>query len=278
MPTERSGDSKKHVEKSVLMTEPRVHPSAIVHPEAQLADDVRVGPWTVIGPDVSVGSGSIIESHVVVKGPTKIGRDNRIFQFSSVGEDTPDLKYKGEPTRLVIGDRNIIREGVTIHRGTIQDRSETTIGDDNLLMAYVHVGHDSVIGNNVILVNNTALAGHVHVDDWAILGGFTLVHQFCRIGAHCFTGMGSAIGKDVPAFVLVTGAPAVPRSINAEGLKRRGFSKEELSRLSSAFKLLYRRGHTLEEAIEALKGPAVGCEKVALLLRSLQASSRGIVR
>ena len=260
------------------MTEPRVHPSAIVHPEAQLADDVRVGPWTVIGPDVSVGSGSIIESHVVVKGPTKIGRDNRIFQFSSVGEDTPDLKYKGEPTRLVIGDRNIIREGVTIHRGTIQDRSETTIGDDNLLMAYVHVGHDSVIGNNVILVNNTALAGHVHVDDWAILGGFTLVHQFCRIGAHCFTGMGSAIGKDVPAFVLVTGAPAVPRSINAEGLKRRGFSKEELSRLSSAFKLLYRRGHTLEEAIEALKGPAVGCEKVALLLRSLQASSRGIVR
>jgi len=258
--------------------EPLIHPTAIVHPNAVLSDTVSVGPWTVIGDGVEIGSGTRIESHVVLKGPTKIGRDNRIYQFSSVGEDTPDLKYKGEDTRLVIGDRNIIREGVTIHRGTVQDRSETTIGDDNLLMAYVHVGHDSVIGNNVILVNNTALAGHVHVDDWAILGGFTLVHQFCRIGAHCFTGMGSAIGKDVPAFVLVTGAPAMPRSINSEGLKRRGFTSEETSRLSSAFKTIYRRGYTTDEAIDELAPLAQECDKVKMLVSSLQQSTRGIVR
>src|SRR5690606_37826242 len=176
---------------------------AIIHPNAKLAADAQVGPWTVIGPDVEIGEGSVIASHVVLKGPTTIGKNNRIYQFSSIGEDTPDLKYKGEPTRLVIGDNNVIREGVTIHRGTVQDRSETTIGDNNLLMAYVHVGHDSVIGNNCILVNNAALAGHVHIGDWAILSGFTLVHQFCKIGAHSFSGMGSAIGKDVPAYVMV---------------------------------------------------------------------------
>lgn len=260
------------------MTDPRIHPTAIIHPEANLADDVSVGPWSVIGEGVSIGAGTKVESHVIIKGPTHIGSQNHIYQFSSVGEDTPDLKYKGEKTRLIIGDRNIIREGVTIHRGTVQDRSETTIGNDNLLMAYVHVGHDSVIGNHVILVNNTALAGHVHIDDWAILGGFTLVHQFCRIGAHCFTGMGSAIGKDVPAFVLVTGAPAVPRNINAEGLKRRGFSREELSRLSNAFKTLYRRGHTTEEAIALLDESAGECDKVTTLLNSLKASQRGIIR
>ncbi len=255
-----------------------IHPSAIVDPSAELADDVAVGPWTYIGPKVKVDSGTRIESHVVIKGPTKIGKDNRIFQFSSIGEDTPDLKYAGEDTRLVIGDRNIIREGVTLHRGTVQDRSETTIGDDNLLMAYVHVGHDSVIGNHAILVNNAALAGHVTIGDWAILGGFTLVHQYCSIGAHSFTGMGSAIGKDVPAYVLVTGAPAVPRNINAEGLKRRGFSSEELKRLSKAFKTVYRRGYTLEEAIFRLESESTGCEKLRALVESLRSSTRGIVR
>ena len=181
---------------------------AIIHPSAKLASDVEVGPWSIIGPDVEIGAGTVIASHVIIKGPTVIGKHNRIYQFSSVGEDTPDLKYKGEPTRLVIGDNNIIREGVTIHRGTIQDRHETTIGHHNLLMAYVHIGHDSVIGNHCILVNNTALAGHVHIDDWAILSGFTLVHQFCKIGAHSFSGMGTAIGKDVPAYVMVNGSPA----------------------------------------------------------------------
>lgn len=180
-----------------------IDPRAIIDPSARLAADVQVGPWSIVGAEVEIGEGTVIGPHVVLKGPTKIGKHNRIYQFSSVGEDTPDLKYKGEPTRLVIGDHNVIREGVTIHRGTVQDRAETTIGDHNLIMAYAHIGHDSVIGNHCILVNNTALAGHVHVDDWAILSGYTLVHQYCRIGAHSFSGMGSAIGKDVPAYVTV---------------------------------------------------------------------------
>ena len=256
----------------------QIHPTAIVDAKAEIGQNVSIGPWTIIGEHVQIGDGTQIDSHVVVKGPTKIGQDNRIYQFSSIGEDTPDLKYNGEPTRLAIGDRNIIREGVTLHRGTIQDRSETTIGNDNLLMAYVHVGHDSIIGNHTILVNNAALAGHVVVDDWAILGGFTLVHQFCSIGAHSFTGMGSAIGKDVPAYVMVTGAPAAARNINMEGLKRRGFSREELSSLSNAFKTLYRRNLTVDEAISALENEFESNEKLSVFIDSLKGSKRGIVR
>jgi len=252
--------------------------SAIIHPDAKLASDVQVGPWTVIGPDVEIGEGCIIASHVVLKGPTKIGKHNRIYQFSTIGEDTPDLKYKGEPTRLVIGDNNVIREGVTIHRGTIQDRSETTIGNNNLLMAYVHVGHDSVIGNNCILVNNTALAGHVHIGDWAILSGFTLVHQFCKIGAHSFSGMGSAIGKDVPAYIMVNGSPAEAKNINVEGLRRRGFSKDEIALLSKAYKIIYRRGLTLDEALAELNPFVNDSPALQVLIDSLNASTRGIVR
>lgn len=255
-----------------------IDPRAIIDPSAELADNVSVGPWCVIGPNVKIGAGTVLEPHVIVKGPTVIGENNHIFQFSSIGEDTPDLKYAGEPTRLVIGDNNVIREGVTIHRGTVQDRSETTIGNNNLLMAYVHIGHDSVIGNHCILVNNAALAGHVHVADWAILGGFTLVHQFCHIGAHCFTGMGSAIGKDVPAYVMVTGNPAAAKSINTEGLRRRGFDKEQLATLNKAFKLLYRRGLTLDEALTELRELADSCAPVAVLIQSLETSTRGIVR
>lgn len=255
-----------------------IHPSAIIDPSARLSEGVAVGPWTYIGPHVEVGPGTRIDSHVVIKGPTKIGRDNRIMQFSSVGEDTPDLKYKGEPTRLVIGDRNIVREGVTIHRGTVQDRNETTIGNDNLIMAYVHIGHDSIVGNNVIMVNNASLAGHVKVGDWAILGGYTLVHQFCSIGAHAFTGMGCAIGKDVPAYVLVAGAPAEARNINIEGLKRRGFSKEDLKCLSNAFKTVYRRGLTVEEALTQLRSEPQAETCLAPLIQSLIDSPRGIVR
>lgn len=252
--------------------------SAIIHPSAKLAADVQVGPWTVIGPDVEIGEGSVIASHVVLKGPTTIGKHNHIYQFSSVGEDTPDLKYKGEPTRLVIGDHNIIREGVTIHRGTIQDRGETTIGDHNLLMAYVHVGHDSVIGNHCILVNNTALAGHVHVGDWAILSGFTLVHQFCKIGAHSFSGMGSAIGKDVPAYVMVNGSPAEAKNVNVEGLRRRGFTKDDISLLTKAYKTIYRRGLTLDEALAELNPLVAESAALKLLIDSLNSSTRGIVR
>lgn len=251
---------------------------AIIHPSAKLAADVQVGPWTYIGPDVEIGAGCVIASHVVIKGPTKIGNHNRIYQFSSIGEDTPDLKYKGEPTRLVIGDHNIIREGVTIHRGTVQDRYETTIGDHNLLMAYVHIGHDSVIGNHCILVNNSALAGHVHIGDWAILSGYTLVHQFCKIGAHSFSGMGSAIGKDVPAYVMVNGSPAEAKNINAEGLRRRGFSKEDIAILTKAYKIIYRRGYTLDEALVELAPLVAECPPLQVLVDSLNTSTRGIVR
>ncbi len=255
-----------------------IHPSAIIHPDARLAADVEVGPWTIIGPDVEIGAGSVIASHVVIKGPTRIGKQNRIYQFSSIGEDTPDLKYKGEPTRLVIGDHNTIREGVTIHRGTVQDRNETTIGDHNLLMAYVHVGHDSVIGNHCILVNNAALAGHVHIGDWAILSGFTLVHQFCKIGAHSFSGMGTAIGKDVPAYVMVNGSPAEAKNINTEGLRRRGFTKEDIAVLTKAYKTIYRRGLTLDEALTELDAQVSECAALQLLIDSLRSSERGIVR
>lgn len=255
-----------------------IDPRALVDPTAKLAEDVSVGPFSVIGPGVEIGPGTVVESHVVIKGPTRIGANNHIFQFSTVGDATPDLKYKGEDTRLVIGDNNVIREGVTIHRGTVQDRAETTIGNDNLLMAYVHVGHDSVIGNHCVLVNNSALAGHVHLGDWVILGGYTLVHQFCKIGAHAFTAMGSAIGKDVPAFVTVSGNPAEAKSINAEGLRRRGFSKEQIALVTKAFKLIYRRGLRLEEAIAAVSELSQSESALETLIASLRASERGIVR
>ncbi len=255
-----------------------IHPQAIVDPGAKLAEGVVVGPWTLIGPDVEIGPGCVIESHVVIKGPTRIGANNHIYQFASIGEATPDLKYNNEPTRLVIGDNNVIRESVTIHRGTIQDRSETTIGNHNLLMAYVHIGHDSVLGDHTILVNNTALAGHVHVGDWAILSGFTLVHQFCKIGPHSFAGMGTAIGKDVPAYVTVSGAPAEAKTINTEGLRRRGFSNDVLNQLRRAFKIVYRQGLTLDLAMQRLETMLRETPEVKLLIDSIRASERGIVR
>lgn len=251
---------------------------AIIDPSAVLADDVEVGPWTIIGPNVEIGSGTVIASHVVIKGPTKIGSNNKIYQFSTIGEDTPDLKYAGEATRLVIGDNNIIREGVTIHRGTVQDRSETTIGSDNLIMAYVHIGHDSVIGSHCIFVNNAALAGHVHVGDWSILSGYTLVHQFCHLGAHCFTGMGCGIGKDVPAYVMVTGSPAAAKSINVEGLKRRGYSAEAINALRKAYKIVYRQGLTLDDALVQLREMRNEYTELDALIVSLETSKRGIVR
>jgi UDP-N-acetylglucosamine acyltransferase len=255
-----------------------IDPRAIIDPSARLADDVVVGPWSIIGPDVEIGEGSVLGPNVIIKGPTRIGKHNRVYQFSSLGEDTPDRKYKGEPTRLVIGDHNIIREGVTMHRGTIQDRDETTVGDHNLIMAYAHIGHDSVIGNHCILVNNTALAGHVHIGDWAILSGYTLVHQFCHIGAHSFAGMGSAIGKDVPAYVTVSGNPAEARSMNFEGLRRRGFSAESIQALRRAYKTVYRQGLTIEEALAELAEPSLQFPEVAVFRDSIQASNRGITR
>ena len=255
-----------------------IHPTAIIDSKAILGADVSVGPWTTIGPNVDIGAGCIIHSHVVLKGPTVMGINNEIFQFSSVGEDTPDLKYKGESTRLKIGDNNVIREGVTIHRGTVQDRGLTSIGNNNLIMAYAHIGHDSMVGNNTIIVNNTALAGHVDVDDYAILSGFTLVHQFCHIGAHAFTGMGSAIGKDIPAYVRVSGNPAAPHGINSEGLKRRGFSAAAVGNIRKAYKVLYRQGNTIDIALSQLEALAIETPEIQLLIDSVNASRRGIVR
>ena len=255
-----------------------IHETAIVDPDARLHDSVEVGPWTFIGSGVEIGEGTKIESHVVIKGPTKIGARNHIYQFSTVGEATPDLKYCDEPTQLHIGDDNVIRENVTIHRGTVQDRALTSVGHRNLIMAYVHIGHDSVVCNDTILVNNTALAGHVEIGDWAILSGYTLVHQFCKIGAHSFSGMGTSIGKDVPAFVTVAGSPAEAKTINAEGLRRRGFDNGEISELRRAFKILYRQGLTLDVALERLESMVDETPSVQTLIDSLKQSQRGIVR
>jgi UDP-N-acetylglucosamine acyltransferase len=254
-----------------------IHPSAVIDPSAKIADKVTIGPWTMIGADVEIGEGCEISSHVVIKGPTKIGAGNKIYQFSTIGDDTPDVKYKGEPTRLIIGDNNVIREGVTIHRGTIQDNSETIIGSNNLLMAYAHVGHDCVIGDNVIMVNNASVSGHVYVGDWAILSGYALVHQYVHIGPHCFIGPAAFVYHDVPAFITAFGSPAEPRTINREGLKRRGYSAEQISLANQAYKLLYRRGLKLDEAIKAIT--KLGDDPAIMqFLNSIEKSTRGIIR
>jgi len=255
-----------------------IHPQAIVDPSARLADDVEVGPWTIIGADVEIDAGTVIGPHVVINGPTRIGRNNRIFQFASVGEECQDKKYKGEPTRLVIGDNNIIREGCTIHRGTIQDQGLTRLGSHNLLMAYTHVAHDCVVGDHVILANNAALAGHVHVGDHTILGGFTAVHQFCHIGAHVMCGAGSVVLKDIPAFVMANGNSAKPHGINAEGLRRRGFDAEQIRAIRQGYKILYRQNLILADALQALHELAVQVPVIQLLIDSLVVSERGIIR
>lgn len=255
-----------------------IHPAAIVETGAKIDPSASIGPWSYIGAGVEIGPETTVESHVVIKGPTRIGARNHIYQFSSVGEATPDLKYRNEPTELHIGDDNVIRENVTIHRGTVQDQGLTQIGCRNLIMAYVHIGHDSVVGNDTILVNNVALAGHVVVGDWAILSGYTLVHQFCKIGEHSFSGMGTAIGKDVPAYVTVAGSPAEAKTINAEGLRRRGFDQHTIVELRRAYKIIYRQGLTLDAAIARLETMVVETPQVGPLLESLRSSERGIVR
>lgn len=251
---------------------------ADIDARAKIADDVEIGPWTLIGPDVVIESGTQIASHVVIKGPTHIGRNNRIFQFATVGDECQDKKYQGEPTRLEIGDNNVIREGCTLHRGTVQDRGVTTIGSHNLLMAYVHVAHDCMVGNNTIIANNAALAGHVSVGDYAILGGFTAVHQFCQIGAHVMCGAGSVVLQDVPAYVMANGNTVEPRGINAEGLKRRGYSPEAIQAIKKAYKIIFRQGLKAEEAVEQLMTMVTDFPEVQLLIDSLQQSSRGIIR
>ncbi|WP_461538111.1 acyl-ACP--UDP-N-acetylglucosamine O-acyltransferase [Spongorhabdus nitratireducens] len=254
-----------------------IDPRAIVDERAVIADDVQIGPWSFIGPDVEIGAGTVINSHVVIKGPTTIGRNNKIYQFASVGEDCQDLKYKGEPTRLEIGDGNTIREGCTIHRGTIQDNSLTRIGSNNLLMAYVHVAHDCMVGDNNIFANNTSLAGHVEVGNNVILGGYTGVHQFCKIGSYSMSAGNATIFKDVPAFVMAAGSPAEAQGMNFEGMRRRGYSRDLIRTLRTAYKIVYRQGLKLTEALEQLEQYA-DIPEVALYIESLKASTRGIIR
>ena len=255
----------------------KVHPAAIIEEGVKLGANVEVGPWTYIGQGVEIASGTIVHSHVVLKGLTRIGRNNRIFQFSSVGEDCQDKKFAGEPTRLEIGDNNIIRENCTIHRGTVQDEGLTRIGNDNLLMAYVHVAHDCIIGNNCIVANNATLAGHVTVGDGVILGGFTTIHQFCQIGSFSMSAAHTALFKDVPAFVMTSGNPAEAHGMNFEGMRRRGYSPELIRTLRQAYKTIYRKGLRTGEAIEQLEQLAT-IPEVQLLVDSLKVSTRGITR
>ncbi|MBK9130513.1 MAG: acyl-ACP--UDP-N-acetylglucosamine O-acyltransferase [Gammaproteobacteria bacterium] len=255
-----------------------IDPRAIVDPAARLADDVSVGPFSIIGPGVEIGAGTTIGPHAVVKGPTRIGRDNRIYPFASIGEDPQDKKYAGEPTRLEIGDGNLFREYVTVHRGTVQGGGVTRIGDRNWIMIGCHIAHDCVVGSDTIFSNNAALAGHVTVEDHAILGGYTLVHQFCAIGAHCFTAMGSVISKDVPPYVLVSGHMAKPYGLNVEGLKRRGFSAETIAELRRAYKLLYKSKLTLEQAVGEIRALARTTPEAGALVAFIEASTRGVIR
>jgi UDP-N-acetylglucosamine acyltransferase len=255
-----------------------IHASAIVSGAARIAENVDIGPYSVIGADVEIGTGTKIESHVVIKGPTTIGQHNHIFQFASIGDDPQDRKYGGERTELVIGDRNTIRECCTINRGTQQDKGVTRLGNDNWLMAYCHVAHDCVVGDHTIFANNASIAGHVSVADWAVLGGFTTAHQYCRIGPHALTSMFSYVSKDVPAYITASGRPAAPRGINAEGLKRRGFSAEQVQNIREAYRVLYRRGMKLEEALAVLTASAQTQPELELLLKSLRSSARGLIR
>ncbi|AIF98078.1 acyl-ACP--UDP-N-acetylglucosamine O-acyltransferase [Alteromonas australica] len=255
-----------------------IHPTAVISENANIGDNVTIGPFCVVDDNVTIGDGCILKSHVVVRGPTRIGKNNKFFQFSSIGEDCQDKKYAGEPTELVIGDDNEFREGVTVHRGTIQDNSITIIGSRCLLMANAHVAHDCVLGDDIILANNVAVAGHVHIDDFVIVGGAVGIHQFCKIGAHAFLGAGGIILRDVPPFVMVSGQKNIPQGINSEGLKRRGFDKADIMAIKRAYKTIYREGNTLEDAISKLSAQEDNVEGVTVMTAFLKTAERGIIR
>ncbi|MEN3293544.1 MAG: UDP-N-acetylglucosamine acyltransferase [Burkholderiales bacterium] len=260
----------------------RIHPTAIVDSNAELDDSVEVGAYSIIGPNVKIGARTRIGPHVVVEGHTTIGSDNHFFQFSSIGGAPQDKKYAGEATRLEIGDRNLIREFCTFNVGTVQDGGVTRLGNDNWIMAYVHIAHDCQVGNHTIFANNASLAGHVEVGDWVILGGFSGVHQFCKIGAHAMLGMNTSLTQDVPPFVILNGNPAAAHGINIEGLKRRGFNREQINSIRNAYKLIYKSGLTLDEAKAALAKAEADTPDSATHLRAmrefLDSSTRGIVR
>jgi UDP-N-acetylglucosamine acyltransferase len=255
-----------------------IDPHALVSPQARLAEDVSVGPFSIIGPDVQIGAGSIVGPHVVITGHTRIGAGNRFYQFASIGEAPQDLKYKGEPTRLEIGDRNIFRESCTINRGTAQGHGLTRIGSDNLFMAYSHVAHDCVVGDRAVFANCASLAGHVEVGDWVILGGLTAVHQFVKLGAHGFLAGGAIVLRDVPPYVMVSGNPAVPHGVNSEGLKRRGFTEEQIRSIREAYRTLYRSGLRLSEALGQLQPLAATRPEIRAFVDFINTSTRSLVR
>jgi UDP-N-acetylglucosamine acyltransferase len=251
---------------------------ALIHPDAKIGHDVEIGPWTSIGADVEIGDGCDIAPHVIIKGPTRIGAGNRIFQFSTVGEDPSDKKFRGESSRLEIGDHNVIREGCTIHRGTANGGGVTRIGSHNLFMPYAHIAHDCLIGSHTIFSNNASASGHAEVGDWAILGGYSGVAQFLKVGAHSFIGAFTYVNMDVPAYITVSGIPAAARNINATGLERRGFSKEAIEAIRKAYKVIYKKGFSLEEALQHLDSMAGNFPEISVLVASVRASTKGIVR
>lgn len=255
-----------------------IHPTAQIDPDARLSADVNVGAFTVIGPDVDIGEGTVIGSHCIITGPTRIGRNNRIHSHAALGGDPQDKKFHGERSELVIGDRNTIREFTTFSRGTEEGGGITRLGDDNWIMAYVHIAHDCQVGHNTILANNATLAGHVVIEDWVILGGFVGIHQFCKIGAHAFIGMGSLINADVPPFVLVADKYAKPRGINAEGLKRRGFDAERIASIKRAYRTLFISGKPMADAKQELSAGVSPSEDVRRMLEFIESSERGVLR
>ena len=255
-----------------------IDPKAVVSPKAQLASDVEVGPFSIIGPDVQIGAGTVVGPHAVIKGPTVIGEHNRIFQFASIGDEPQDKKYKGEPTRLEIGDHNVFREGCTVNRGTTHDKGVTRIGSDNLFMACSHVAHDCQVGNKTVFANGACLGGHVEIGDWVILGGLTAVHQFVKIGAHAFLAGGTIVQRDVPPYVMVAGNPAVPHVVNSEGLKRRGFTEQQIRNIREAYRILYRLDLKLADAMEKLRALGATQPEVRLFVDFVASSKRSIVR
>lgn len=255
-----------------------IHPTAIVDASARLDASVAVGAYSIIGPEVDIGAGSWIGPHVVIHGPTRIGRENRIFQFCSLGDAPQHVGYQGEPTRLTIGDRNTIREYCTLNRGTVEGGGETVVGDDNFIMAYCHVAHDCRIGQRTVFANASSLAGHVHIGDYAFLGGFTLIHQYCRVGAHCMTGVNTTLFKDVPPFVTVAGQGGTPHGINVRGLRRRGFDEATVLAIKRAYKTVYLSDLRLEQALEEIERAEPSSAELAQFVEFIKSSKRGIVR
>ncbi len=255
-----------------------IDPRAVISPQAQIAPDVQVGPFSIIGAEVVIGAGTWIGPHVVINGPTRIGKDNKVYQFASLGDAPQDKKYQGEPTRLEIGDRNIFRESVTVNRGTVHDKGVTHIGNDNLLMAYSHVAHDCHLGDQIVMANCATLGGHVEVGDWVTMGGLSAVHQHTKIGAHCFLAHNAAVTRDVPPYIMAVGRPAVPHSVNAVGLQRRGFTAEQILNIRRAYRILYRSGLKLQEALEQLEKAALTQPEIEFFVEFIKRSSRSIVR